>query len=317
MADPATHHRRNRSGSSTDEFWQRTFQVHAVELRRALRSDHTRTGGAGLDLGSPNVRVDSVPDDGSGSFWKVAHYSDITVVLGKVQRGDTIWTRDPQIATQTVVILTRRGVMRMLGGDYLVNRPNFAVLLPGEEPVTFAVDADGTEFVLCRFPSPLVSDIPVAARDHQNDADVDGSLVDPIFHFLATTVRQPVDTIGGRASRHSIGEVLRILIRLATDTTEAELSVFERAQEAIRADISNPKLNETMLASRLRVSPKQLLAEYRAHGTTVARELRRERRAQLSRLLAENPTAHPVALGFSVGFSSKSTIYRVLAELAE
>lgn len=120
--------------------------------------------------------------------------------------------------------------------------------------------------------------------------------------------------VEAQSARIATADAIRALIRFVARVPEQEATLFDQAVQEIRLNLTNPHLNAEFLADKLGVSLKLLQAEFRNHETTVPREVRRLRAHSVRQMRANNPDANVMMLARSVGFTSKSSLYRALAE---
>jgi AraC-like DNA-binding protein len=264
-----------------------------------------------------NLRVLSL-DDSIELIVKIAQFSDITMAHVKSPRAEVVWPRDRQSRGRVALIVGKHGEVRAIGEGVPVQDSQVVFIPPGEHPVRFEFPAPFNEFVYVSFPTAVIADIPLSTPLNLAGAnEIEPALVDPIYRFVTGLAHAPVREDRAESLRFAAVEMVRALVHLVLKRPDTELTLFERAIEAMKSDLGNPNINADSLAAKFHVSARRLQLEFQERGTTVQRELRRLRTAAVRRSRRLNPGADIMLLARAFGFGSKSAVYRALSEESE
>lgn len=293
---------------------QRYFRVDGDHV-------HSRDGGAkALEasalLTERHVTLEQLPA-GSSSSWLLTQLPECSLAFVSAAPSRVTWHRANVAPLSGMLVLVRHGEVSLHGDDVLFRTSEVAVIGPGSrggEGVAFSVQSPRTEFLAIRFPHRLVADIQFAGSPSGAAAAAFGQQLLPMFEFFLGIARLPPADLDEVRLNQVVVNAVRATLMLLSSPAPERVPVFARAWDVIRSDFRDPALSTESIAQYLEVSPRALRAAFRGHGTSVLREIRRVRVSALREARGTDPHADIVRLGKALGFKSRASIYRALAE---
>lgn len=172
-----------------------------------------------------------------------------------------------------------------------------------------------SEVLTIAIPSERLSALPHG----DSPMRIDSSLLAPTVEFVAQTML--IANGSGFSGQHLQELIPRMVDWLLIDSGSAAVptpttpSVYLQASAVIARRYAEPGLTADAVADAVSLSPRQLQRLFRARGTTIHGEVRRQRVKQAQRLLGDQRydalTIDEIAK--QVGFSDRSSLVRAMA----
>jgi AraC-like DNA-binding protein len=264
-------------------------------------------------LAEANVEFDRL-DERQPLRAKLAQFPQFTFGHVVMPQATVVWPRDKASLERAVVILVQQGTVDVESDAEVVSRGAALYLVPpGVVPVQISAIDTVNEFIYISVSSALIADIPLPREPSATLSPFSAAMLTPLATFITTLCAISPNHSGDTGPLvSSAAEVIRSIVRLATDTDEVPTSVFDHAMQIIVREYADRELTVLGLAATLKVSRRTLQAAFAAAGTTVSDELRdvRARAALKARSSGRDLSAGEVA--HVSGFGSESAMFRAL-----
>lgn len=194
-----------------------------------------------------------------------------------------------------------------------------AVYLVGERAYSLAWD-EGTTVLALDCPEEIVKSVGVRIPRDDNRLEAPATLpvADAFFTALLDTdvsTNPIVEYTMRQLASEMVGALFLEMLGVNHEESGSDEALFQQAKTLITAQRSDPTLTASSLASALRVGPRRLQAVFRAHSTTVRRELSAARVRLAIDLLTDDQYASLSIEDVAVysGFSDTETLRKAMA----